>query len=174
MKPPSLLALACLALLPACRKPLPEPAAEPAVPAEVSAVLARPITAEATPIHLARTTATPGDKVVLKGRVMGSAAPFVDGRAALILGDPEVLTPCNERPGDGCPTPWDTCCNSKEELRRGTATVQVLGADGRVARVGLEGLHGLEKLGTVTVEGTVAETSGEGNLIVNATAIRVE
>ncbi|HSG33168.1 MAG TPA: hypothetical protein VLA37_01440, partial [Sphingomonadaceae bacterium] len=73
----------------------------------------------AVAIHIARTTAKPGDEITLKGEVMGRGKVFVDGRAAFILGDPKKLTTCDKMPGDNCPTPWDACCDSKELKRVG-------------------------------------------------------
>lgn len=124
-------------------------------------------------IHAARATAKPGDEITLSGRIMGSKDPFVSGRAAFILGDPEVLTPCNAVPGDDCKTPWDVCCDSPEDKKRGTATIQVLGADGRVLKEAIEGVGGIEKLAALTVTGKVAEGSSADALVVNASAIRV-
>ncbi|MGB6221462.1 hypothetical protein [Haloferula sp.] len=141
---------------------------------ELAAVFVDTIADEASPIHLARTTVQPGDLIVLKGQVMGALEPFVEGRAAFILGDREKLTPCNEMgDGDQCPTPWDACCDTKEDFRVGTATIQVVGDDKRVLKEGLEGVGGLEKLSKILVKGRVAEQSGPGNLVVNATAIQI-
>jgi hypothetical protein len=102
-----------------------------------------------------------------------SAAAFVDGRAAFILGDPDVLTACNEVPGDECETPWDVCCESPEDKKRATATIQIVGADGRVLKEPLEGVGGLKNLAKVTVSGKVAEGSSADLLIINATAIGI-
>lgn len=140
---------------------------------ELQAVFVSSIPDEASPIHLARTTVQPGDLITLKGQIIGAAEPFVEGRAAFILGDREKLTPCNERPDDPCKTPWDTCCNTKEEFRVGTATIQVIGPDDRPLKEGLEGVEGLEKLSKILVKGRVAEQSGPGNLVINATAIQI-
>lgn len=116
----------------------------------------------------------PGDEVVLAGRVMGRKDVFVAGRAAFILGDPGVLTPCNEKPGDECPTPWDTCCNTQEEKLAGSATIQLVGGDGRVLKQGLKGVKGLKELSKVTVVGTVDKASSAEALIVNARQLVVE
>jgi hypothetical protein len=140
--------------------------------AALSAVLATPPTGEAKPIHLIRTTAKPGDEITVSGKIMGNEKPFVDGRSAFILGDTEVLTACNEDPADKCSTPWDVCCDSPEDKKRGIATIQVVGADGRVLKESLEGVGGLAKLAAVTVSGKVAEGSSPDLLIVTATAIR--
>lgn len=140
--------------------------------AALSAVLAAAPKGEPKHIHLIRTTAKPGDEITISGRIMGSEKPFVEGRAAFILGDPEVLTPCNENPDDKCSTPWDACCDSPEDKKRGTATIQIVGADGRVLKESVEGVGGLENLATVTVTGKVAEGSSADVLIVSAEAIR--
>jgi hypothetical protein len=167
---------ASVALLASCQeKPEPAVQASPAAPsAELSKVLAAPPAGEAKAIHVARTAVKPGDEVTLTGRIMGNDKPFVEGRAVFILGDPEVLTPCNERPGDSCETPWDVCCDTSEDKQRGTATVQITGADGKVLKEGLEGVGGLKNLATVVVTGKVAEGSSADLLVVNATALQVK
>lgn len=153
------------------------PSASSSAPAAADPALAAVFTttAPAAPraIHEARAQAKPGDDIVLAGRVMGSEQPFVAGRAAFVLGDPAILTACSDRPGDECATPWDNCCDTPEAKRDGTATIQVLGADGRVARGSLEGAGGLAKLSKVIVAGKVAAGSGPESLVVNATAIHV-
>jgi hypothetical protein len=130
--------------------------------------------ADATPIHVARTSASPGDEIVISGRVMGRGKVFVDYRASFVLGDPEKLTPCNEMPDDNCTTPWDACCDTKELKRVGLASIQILGEDGRVLSGVLKGTKGLKELSTVTVSGTVDQSSTEENLVINATKIHVE
>jgi hypothetical protein len=148
--------------------------AAPAPSAGLSKVLAAAPTGEAKAIHVVRTTAKPGDEITLTGRIMGSKKPFVEGRAAFIVGDPELLTPCNEMPGDECKTPWDACCDLAEEKKTGTATIQIAGTDGKVLAEGLEGVGGLQNLATVVVTGKVAPGSSADALIVNATALQVK
>ena len=139
----------------------------------LAAVLSAPPAAEVKTIVAVRSTAKPGDEITVSGLIMGSKKPFVDGRAAFILGDPEVLTPCNKVPGDECETPWDNCCDSKEDKKRGTATIQIVDADGRVLKEPIEGVSGLKNLANVTVTGKVAEGSSADLLSVNASAIGV-
>lgn len=124
-------------------------------------------------IHEARESAKPGDEIILQGRVMGRVSPFVDGRAAFVLGDPTLLTPCNEKPDDGCPTPWDVCCDSADAKRKGTATIQIVGDDGRVIAEPIREVNGLVELSTLTVRGTVADGSSAEAFIVNAESIHV-
>ncbi len=128
---------------------------------------------DAQPIHVARTTAKPGDEITLEGQVMGRENVFVNDRAAFILGDPAKLTPCNEMPDDPCETPWDACCDSKELKREGTASIQLVDQDGRVLEGDIKGTSGLKELSSVTVTGTVAPQSTEDALIVNAARIHV-
>jgi hypothetical protein len=170
------LILAAVFLIASCKEQSPPVATAPAIGpnAEVTAILAAAPSGEAKAIHVVRTTAKPGDEITLSGRIMGNSKPFVEGRAAFILGDPALLTPCNEIPGDECETPWDCCCDSKEDKKAGIATIQIAGPDGRVLKEGIEGVGGLAKLATVTVTGKVAEGSSADSLVVNATAIHVE
>ncbi len=168
------LSLAITALLASCEKKETSVIAPTtsAPSAALSAVLATAPTGEPKPIHLIRSTAKPGDEITVSGKIMGNAKPFVDGRSAFILGDPEVLTPCNEDPADNCTTPWDTCCDSPEDKKRGIATIQIVGTDGRVLKESVEGVGGLANLAAVTVTGKVAEGSSADLLIINAHAIR--
>lgn len=170
------LLIACSVLLVSCDKKSTPTAADVSVsgpsPA-LAAVLAESPVGEAASIVAIRSTAKPGDEITVSGRIMGGKKPFVDGRAAFILGDPEVLTPCNEVPGDECETPWDACCDSPEDKKRATATIQIIGADGRVLKEPVEGVGGLKNLAPVTVTGKVAEGSSADLLIVNASAIGV-
>ena len=168
----------CLALLAAtlvsCTETKPTVDVEaPSASAELKAVFVDRIAEEASPIHLARETVQPGDVIVLKGQVMGADEPFVEGRAAFVLGDRDKLTPCNERPDDHCKTPWDVCCDTKEALREGTATIQVVGEDGRTLKEDIEGVSGLKKLTKILVKGEVAEQTAPGNLVINAKAIQI-
>lgn len=125
------------------------------------------------PIPVARGQRKPGDAILLQGRIMGVPHPFTDEWAAFVLGDENTLTPCNQRTGDGCPTPWDVCCDAPEARRAGVATIQVLGPNGVVVRQGLKGVHGLQELSRVCVVGAVAHESTPEALVVNATAIYI-
>lgn len=149
-------------------------AAQPAAAAPstaLKAVIDASVTGETKAIHIARESAKPGDTIAVTGRIMGTRNPFVTGRAAFILGDTELLTPCNENPGDNCDTPWDNCCDSKENKKIGTATIQIVDAEGRVLKEPIEGVDGIAKLARLTVSGAVAEGSSPELLIINATAI---
>lgn len=157
-----------------CEKQEPAASVETTAPAAAfdSYFTDQPI-AEPKAIHVARTAAKPGDEIIINGLIMGREKVFVDGRASFLLGDREKLTPCNEKGGDECETPWDVCCDTKEAKREGIASIQIVDADGRVLTGGLKGVHGLKELSAVTVSGTVAENSTPESLVVNAETIHV-
>jgi len=174
---PTLLLLASACLLASCGEKkitatvtdAAKPAAEQS--AELKAVLASAPKGDAGEIHTVRESAKPGDEVTIKGRIMGNTKPFVEGRSAFILGDPAIISACNDKPGDECDTPWDSCCNTPEEKKKAIATIQIVNGEGRVLKESVEGVGGLAKLATVTVTGKVAPGSTAEALIVNATAI---
>ncbi len=129
---------------------------------------------DAQSIHIARTTAKPGDTITLKGEVIGREKVFVDGRAAFILGDPEKLTACNKKPGDNCETPWDACCDSQEVKKIATASIQIVDENGRAMARELKGVNDLKELSSLTLKGIVDQSSTEENFVINATQIHVE
>jgi hypothetical protein len=114
-----------------------------------------------------------GDEVVLRGKVGGSLSPIVEGRASFQIVDAS-LTSCDQMPGDTCKTPWDYCCDDPKEVAAHSASVQVVGADGKPLRAPLAGVGGLKPLSEVTVKGTVAKAGDSGTLVVNATGIYVK
>jgi hypothetical protein len=111
--------------------------------------------------------------VVIHGRLGGRVNPFVDGVAVFLLADLR-LEPCNVKHGDGCPTPWDYCCEPKSELMANTATIQIVGPDARPLRTGLQGQSGLEPMAEVTIAGQVAQHDVSGVLVINAQRIYVK
>ena len=112
-----------------------------------------------------------GDKVTVKGKVMGALKVFVDNRALMIIGDTGILTSCDDRPGDDCPNPWDVCCDDEKDIKDGILSVQVLGADGKVLKTGLKGKGGLKELSYVIIKGTVSTDSTADSMTINADSI---
>lgn len=133
-------------------------------------------TIQETPVTIlkARESAKPGENIILQGIVMGSASPFVEGRAIFVLGDPDKLTPCNQNPDDPCKTPWDVCCETPEDIKASTVTVQVVDAEGKVLRESIRNVNGLQPLSKVVVSGIATDTSNADMLILNANAIEVK
>jgi hypothetical protein len=115
---------------------------------------------------------TAKDAVVIHGRIGGRKEPFLEGSAMFLLVDSKIKT-CFELHGKGCPTPWDYCCEPKDALLANTATVQVVGADGRPLRLGLAGISGLDPTREVVVTGTIAPRENTDTLVINAVGIYV-
>ena len=108
------------------------------------------------------------DVIVLRGHIDGEH-PFTEGRAMLTLVDMK-LTPCNEKADDKCPT----LCDPKETILEHSASVQVLGADGKILKTDLKSVKGMAPLSIIVVQGTVAERPDPKVLVINATGIYIE
>lgn len=144
------------------------PAAHPLASVLISDAPANPIS-----VVEARKNPTVGTEVIVSGDIMGKPEVFVPNRAMLTLGDPNVLTTCNRRPGDLCEAPWDVCCDDGEVIKKSIVTIQLLDADGNLIKTGLKGLGDMKELSSLVVKGTVADGSNADNLIINAGAIHI-
>ncbi len=118
----------------------------------------------------ARKTAKTGAPITIRGTIGGGVEPFVTERAVFtIIG--KGLKSCADMDKDHCKTPWDYCCETKEDIAAHAATIQVVDPAGQVLRVGVK--HGdVKELADIIVEGTVA-TANDKTLIVNATKMWV-
>lgn len=92
-----------------------------------------------------------GDEVVVVGRIGGSVKPFT-GRAAFTIVDVK-FKPCNEVEGDNCETPWDYCCDSPDELAKGTVLIKLVDAAGKTLSDDAKQLLDVKELQTVVVKG---------------------
>jgi len=118
-------------------------------------------------VEEAKSTARQGDAVVIRGRIGGSVAPFVENRAVFtIMGT--GLKACSDNPADKCKTPWDYCCDTPEDIAKHSATIQVVDSSGSTLRTGLRGVSGLKELSEVVVVGKIAQTA-EKVLVIHAT-----
>jgi hypothetical protein len=122
-------------------------------------------------IPAAKASAKEGQPIVIKGKIAGNERPLADSRAIMTILDPTVKT-CDTMPGDACVTPWDACCEPIEVRTAKSATVQVVGADGKPLKTTLKGVGGLEPLKQVIVSG-VAKSAGDA-LVVEAKEIYVQ
>ena len=111
-----------------------------------------------------------GQAIVVRGKVAGTEKPLADKRAIMTILDPAVAT-CDTMPGDACKTPWDACCEPVEVRTAKSATVQVVGSNGKPLRATLAGAGGIAPLKTVVVNG-FAKLDG-GTLVINAREIHV-
>lgn len=112
--------------------------------------------ADAKELTAALDAASDGDEVTVRGEIGGRVDPFVAGRAVMILVDLSVPD-CNAKGDDHCATPWDYCCEPKENLARNSATVQVSNAEGKVLKADLKGAGGIAPGARVVVQGKLAK-----------------
>lgn len=117
----------------------------------------------------AKKAAKLGDEITFKCRIGGRAQPFADASAVMVVIDPS-LKPCP--PEEGCPRPWDYCCDPPDVLTASTASVRIVGADGKVLKGSLLDNNGLTHLSKLTVTGKVIGVDG-GILQVDATGIYI-
>jgi hypothetical protein len=115
-------------------------------------------------------SAADNEEVTIVGRIGGSVDPWVQGVAAFDIVDPS-LTPCSERTGDSCPTPWDYCCDLNE-LKTSTAMVKIVDADGQPVEKDARELLGVKELQTVVARGKVQKAE-DGKFTVLASKIYV-
>lgn len=124
-------------------------------------------------VAAAKQSAKEGDEIVIRGRIGGGKHPFVNNRAMFQLVDSSVPT-CDEKGSDGCPTPWDYCCEPKDQVAAKSATVQVTDAEGKPLALNLDMPDGLQPQDTVIVKGKVAKKPNEATMIVTAAGIYVQ
>ena len=117
-----------------------------------------------------RKDAADGDDIIIVGRIGGSADPWIKGRAAFSIVD-DSLRACSDIEGDGCPIPWDYCCET-DKLPGATALVKVVDNEGNLVQAEAKSLLGVKELSTVVVQGK-AKRDGDGNLTVLASGIFV-
>jgi hypothetical protein len=167
-------AVACFALASGCEKETASNAKQPSSPEALPASLI--VTAEpqgAKEVTEVRKSAADGDEVVVRGVIGGSTEPFVAERAVLQLMDRGVKS-CAEMEGDKCPTPWDYCCEPKEQIAANSITVQVLDAKGQPLRAELKGVGGMKPLSEVSVKGKVKKSPDGKAVMVNASEVYVK
>lgn len=110
-----------------------------------------------------------GDEVVLRGRIGGSAQPFVAGRAVFTLVGRGIKA-CSDNVGEKCSRPWDYCCETKADILANSVTVQVVDDKGQILRTDMKGRRGLKELSEMVVVGKVASADGKA-VVINATAV---
>ena len=128
---------------------------------------------DAIPISDLRTKHKAGDTVTFKGQIIGAKKVFIDELASMTMGDPKKMTTCNLRPGDGCQTPWDVCCDEPQVINDNIVNVQILDETGAPIKAGIKGLSGIKEMSDLIITGVVDKSSNEKNMIVNATGIFV-
>lgn len=134
-----------------------------------AAYLAASEPAGAVNVGEARTTVTDKQQVVLVGRIGGSTKPFIDGLAAFTIVDSKVP---HCAPEEGCPTPWDYCCE-QHQMKDNIATVKIVDAQGKPVAQDARQLLGVKELSLVVVSGT-AQRDADGNFAVLADQVFIK
>lgn len=116
-----------------------------------------------------RKEAKHGEDVVAVGRVGGLKEAIVKGRAVFSIVD-NSLKPCPDE--EGCPTPWDFCCHSPDEIIAASATVKIVNDKGETLTEDVRQNLGVRELKTVVVRGQ-AQRDDQGNLTILAKGIFV-
>ncbi|HBJ34243.1 MAG TPA: hypothetical protein DDZ51_05650 [Planctomycetaceae bacterium] len=125
--------------------------------------------AGAMPVSEAREKVEDGQNVTLVGLIGGSTKPFVDGLAAFTIVDPKVPYCAAD---EGCPTPWDYCCQTAA-VRDNIATIKVVDGAGKPVMGDAKKMLNVKELSTVVVQGK-AKRDDQGNLAIAATKVFVK
>ncbi len=128
----------------------------------------------ATPKAVAalRESAVDDDTVVVVGRIGGSSHPWVEGAAAFTIVD-ESLPACGDEEECGCPTPWDYCCESAEDIVANSVIVKFVDENQRTRRFNPKEVFGVSELQTVVVEGTIdRDDSGKFTILAKKLFVR--
>jgi hypothetical protein len=123
----------------------------------------------AIPVGEAREVIADGQEVTLVGLIGGSSKPFVDGLAAFTIVDPKVPYCADE---EGCPTPWDYCCQT-DAVKQNIATIKVVDEAGKLVEGNAKELLNVKELSTVVIQGK-AKRDDLGNLTVAASKVYVQ
>ena len=119
-----------------------------------------------------RKEAKDGDEVVVVGRIGGSVKPFVEGRVAFTMVDPSIKA-CSERAEDPCETPWDFCCEAKEDLAQATILVKLVDKEGKPVPEDAQKFLGLKPLQTLIVRGRAKRDAEGGSTAILADGLYV-
>lgn len=137
-------------------------------------LVVRAAATDAVPAGTCKANAKLGDKVTVVGRIGGSRVPFVASRAMFTIVDPSLKSCADMDEPDHCSMPWDYCCEPRENLKRNSITIEIVGADGKLLPFSVSGADGLKPLATVAVTGTVSERNDEGLFVVRAEKIAIQ
>lgn len=118
----------------------------------------------AVSVSEAKANAAEGDEIVIHGRIGGRHNPMDANSPVFTIVD-LGLEYCGQHNDDGCPTPWDYCCETPETITTNSATVQIV-SDGTIDLT-----SELEPLDEVILRGTVGPRPDERVLTIRATGV---
>jgi len=119
-------------------------------------------------------TAKKGDDVTFLARIGGRKnASFVSSLSMMIVADPALRSCELMGEEEHCATPEDYCCENRENLKQGLATVRFLDSAGDAFPFSIDGDHSLETLKYVVIHGNVADMNDKGVFTINANKVWV-
>ncbi len=128
-----------------------------------------PVSAQKEAVDVADTRCLkPGERVVVRGRILGAERLFEEGQAMFMMADPAYVTPDPDSPHAFRAA--DTPSNVK---RAHMLTVQVLHENGHVLPQGLKGKNGLREMAYVVVSGVMDRETTPSSPVVDAYTIEV-
>ncbi len=134
--------------------------------ADVKTLIKPELPAGALEITAAMKAAKVGETITVRGNVAMSKDAFVENRSMFTLVDESTRKGCCP-PSDKLP---ETACDIPAE---GRATVQIVGANGKPLRAGLNGEHGLKPGAEVFVTGKVETANGTDALVLTVVSMHV-
>ncbi len=147
-------------------KDSPTPGASATAPTPSPTWLLAAMPTGAIPVAEAKQSAREGDQVVVRGRIGGRRDPMNANVAVFVMIDP-AIPHCKI---GVCKVPWDYCCETPESITTNSATVQLVGDDGKPMKIDL-GSHALEPLDEIVVVGTVGPRPKEAVFVIHAKGI---
>lgn len=120
-------------------------------------------------VRHAKDHAAEGDTVAVRGIIGGRKDAIGADSAVFIMMDPDLENSCLAD-DDHCPTPWDYCCTPSGDIQANSATVQLVGEDGKPLAINLA-TQGIRPLDEVVVVGTVAARPSPQVLTIRATGL---
>ena len=152
-------------LMSGCDATSSEPAAQAETTTQADAWVLTSVPEGAVSITEAKATAKEGDQVIIKGRIGGRMTPISADSPVFLIVDLE-LEYCGQFDDDGCPTPWDYCCETPNTITTNSATVQIMG-DGAIDPISA----GLNPLDEIVLIGTVGPRPDSQVLTIKTTGI---
>lgn len=137
---------------------------------EQSQVLGRlftPIAEKEAALDVARThRLLPGERVVVRGRIIGAERLFEKDEALLMIADPAYVVP-----DDRHAHPYRASTVPADVKRAHMLSVQVCDSQGHILPVGLRGVHGLKEMDYVVISGVMDSSTTASSPVVDAEAI---
>ncbi len=119
-------------------------------------------------------TAKKGDDVTFLARIGGRKnASFVSSLSMMIVADPALRSCELMGEEEHCATPEDYCCENRDKLNQGLATVRFLDSGGDPFPFSIDGDHSLETLKYVVINGSVVDMNDKGIFIIDANKVWV-